>query len=284
MINFDRVSFGYSRRKLVLEDLSMQLSPGHIYGLLGKNGAGKSSLLRTMAGLLFPLTGNITVNGYEPHKRQPAFLQNVFFLPEEIYLPSVPLDRYLNTMAPFYPNFDEEFFRKTIGEFDIPAGNKLTDMSYGQKKKVLIAFALATNTDVLLMDEPTNGLDIPSKGQFRRVVSAALHPDRLMLISTHQVRDLDNLIDNVIILDDRKIVLQHSLEEVSERLYFGTLPTLDGSELYSEPSLRGYKTVRENLTQEESRVELEHLFNAAAAHPKRIETLFATTPVYQPKS
>ncbi len=157
-------------------------------------------------------------------------------------------------------------------------------MSYGQKKKVLIAFALATNTDVLLMDEPTNGLDIPSKGQFRRVVSAALHPDRLLLISTHQVRDLDNLIDNVIILDDRKIVLQHSLEEVSERLHFGTRPTLDGSELYSEPSLHGHKTVRENLTQEESRVELEQLFAAVAGHPERIKALFNKTVAYQPKN
>jgi ABC-2 type transport system ATP-binding protein len=211
-------------------------------------------------------------------------LQGIFFLPEEIYLPAVKLDRCLSTMAPFYPNFDEDFFRRSIGEFDIPTGNKLTDMSYGQKKKVLIAFALATNTDVLLMDEPTNGLDIPSKGQFRRVVSTALHPDRLMLISTHQVRDIDNLIDHVIILDDRKIVLQHSLEDISERLHFGTYPTLDGSELYSEPTLRGYKAVRENLAQEESRVELEYLFNAAAAHPARIKALFATTPVYQPKS
>lgn len=284
MIQFDHVSFGYSRRKLVLEDLSLQLSPGHIYGLLGKNGAGKSSLLRTMAGLLFPLAGKIAVNGYEPGQRQPAFLQNVFFLPEEIYLPAVTLDRYLSTMAPFYPNFDEELFRTYIGEFDIPAGNKLTDLSYGQKKKVLIAFALATNTDVLLMDEPTNGLDIPSKGQFRRIVSAALHPDCLLLISTHQVRDLDNLIDNVIILDDRKVVLQHSLEEVSERLHFGTRSALDGSELYSEPSLHGHKTVRENLTQEESRVELEQLFAAVAGHPARIAALFKTTVAYQPKN
>jgi ABC-2 type transport system ATP-binding protein len=219
MIQFDHVSFGYSRRKLVLEDLSTQLLPGHIYGLLGKNGAGKSSLLRTIAGLLFPLEGKIEVNGYEPRQRQPAFLQNVFFIPEKIFLPSVTIDRYLSSLAPFYPNFDEELFRTYIGEFDIPTGNKLTDMLYGQKKKVLIAFTLATNTDVLLMDEPTNGLDIPSKGQFRRIVSSALRPDRLMVISTHQVRDLDNLIDTIMIVDEHKIVMQHSLEEIAEQLH-----------------------------------------------------------------
>ena len=180
-------------------------------------------------------------------------------------------------MAPFYPKFDEQQFRGYIAELDIPEGNKLTGMSYGQKKKVLIAFALATNTRVLIMDEPTNGLDIPSKSQFRRLVSSALDKDRLVLISTHQVRDLDNLIDAIIILEDSKILIQHSLDTVAERLCFGTLPSIeyDNRVLYSEPSLRGYKAVFENSTQEESRVDLEHLFNAVLENPQRISQIFA---------
>lgn len=276
MIQFDSVSFGYSKHKLLFENLSMQLQPGHIYGLLGKNGAGKSSLLRNMAGLLFPLKGKIAVNGYEPRQRLPAFLQDVFFIPEEIYLPSVTVDQYAGTYAPFYPRFDESQFLRYLAEFDIPEGNKLTGMSFGQKKKVLTAFALATNTRVLIMDEPTNGLDIPSKSQFRKIVSAALRPDRLILISTHQVRDLDNLIDHIIILDDHKIVLQHSLEAVSERLHFGTRQYIenDAHVLYAEPSLRGYNAVTENHEQEESRVDLEQLFNAVMQNPARIRQLF----------
>lgn len=277
MIHLNQVSFGYGKRKKLFENLDLHLDAGHIYGLLGKNGAGKSSLLRNMAGLLFPIAGNIEVANYEPRKRQPAFLQDIFFLPEEIYLPSVTVDKYLSLMAPFYPKFDEQLFRGYIAELDIPEGNKLTGMSYGQKKKVLIAFALATNTRVLIMDEPTNGLDIPSKSQFRRLVSSALDKDRLILISTHQVRDLDNLIDAIVILEDSKIMIKHSLDTVAERLCFGELPSIEYDErvLYSEPSLRGYKAVFENSTQEESRVDLEHLFNAVLENPGRISKIFA---------
>ncbi|SDG73444.1 ABC-2 type transport system ATP-binding protein [Dyadobacter soli] len=277
MIHLNQVSFGYGKRKKLFENLNLNLEAGHIYGLLGKNGAGKSSLLRNMAGLLFPTGGKIEVAGYEPRKRQPAFLQDVFFLPEEIYLPSVTVDKYLSLMAPFYPKFDEQLFRAYIAELDIPEGNKLTSMSYGQKKKVLIAFALATNTRVLIMDEPTNGLDIPSKSQFRRLVSSALDKDRLILISTHQVRDLDNLIDAIIILEDSKILIQHGLDTISERLCFGELPSIELDErvIYSEPSLRGYRAVFENSTQEESRVDLEHLFNAVIENPSRISKIFA---------
>ena len=276
MIQLDRISFGYNKHKKLFENLSMTLQPGHIYGLLGKNGAGKSSLLRNMAGLLYPLSGKINVNGYEPKNRQPAFLQDLFFIPEEIYLPTVTIDQYLKILAPFYPKFNEQQFRKYIAEFDIPEKNKLTGMSYGQKKKVLTAFALATNTKVLLMDEPTNGLDIPSKSQFRKIVSSALEPDRLILISTHQVRDLDNLIDGIIILEDSKILIQHSLDVVAERLHFGILPSIefDSRVLYSEPSLRGYKAVIENSDHEDSRVDLEQLFNAVIENPLRIKKIF----------
>lgn len=280
MIHLDRVSFGYSKRKKLFEDLTMKLEPGHIYGLLGKNGAGKSSLLRNMAGLLYPLEGKIEVAGYEPRKRQPAFLQDLFFIPEEIYLPSVTMQQYLNTFAPFYPHFNEEQFNSYIGEFDIPKGNKLTGMSYGQKKKVLIAFSLATNTKVLLMDEPTNGLDIPSKSQFRKIVSSALDTDRTIMISTHQTRDLDNLIDSIIIIEDSEILIQHSLEEVAERLCFETLASVDQDErvLYAEPSLRGYKAVTENYEKEDSRVDLEQLFNAVIGNRDRIKKIFEGRP------
>ncbi|KQS33776.1 ATP-binding cassette domain-containing protein [Dyadobacter sp. Leaf189] len=277
MIHLDGISFGYSKHHKLFEDLSLNLNSGHIYGLLGKNGAGKSSLLRNMAGLLFPLQGKITVAGYEPRKRQPAFLQDVFFIPEEIYLPSVTIEKYLDMLAPFYPRFDEKQFRGYITELDIPEKNKLTGMSYGQRKKVLIAFALAANTRVLIMDEPTNGLDIPSKSQFRRLVSSVLDKDRLILISTHQVRDLDNLIDSIIILENSQILLQHSLDVVTERLCFGTLSSveMDSRVLYSEPSLRGYRAVFENSDQEDSRVDLEQLFNAVMENPARIRSIFS---------
>jgi ABC-2 type transport system ATP-binding protein len=184
--------------------------------------------------------------------------------------------QYVTTLAPFYPQFNHSQFKYYLTEFDIPATHSLTALSYGQKKKVLIAFGLATNTKVLIMDEPTNGLDIPSKGQFRKLVSSVLDTDRVVLISTHQVRDLDNLIDSVIILEESEILLNHSLEVISERLRFATLigASTDERVLYAEPSLRGHAVVMENDDGEESRVDLERLFNAVMANPERIRQLF----------
>ena len=278
MVQLDQLSFGYTRHHRLFDGLNLTLEPGHIYGLLGKNGAGKSSLLRNMVGLLYPDSGRIEVAGYSPRKRQPAFLQAVYFIPEEIYLPAVTIAKYLATQAPFYPNFHEQQFRYYLTEFDVPFDHTINGLSFGQRKKVLIAFALACNTSVLVMDEPTNGLDIPSKSQFRKLVASVLQDDRIILISTHQVRDLDNLIDSVIVLEDSEILLHHRLDDISERLRFATLSSAEDDQrvLYAEPSLQGYTVVMENSEQQESKVDLERLFNAAIKNPERIRQLFTT--------
>ncbi|MFC5407993.1 ATP-binding cassette domain-containing protein [Larkinella bovis] len=276
MISIKNLTFGYSPKKIMFRDLNLSLQPGNIYGLLGKNGAGKSSLLRLMGGLLYPTAGTVSVAGHTPARREPAFLQEIAFIPEEIYLPTISLNRFIDTMGPFYPKFDESQFRKYLDEFDVPTDQKLTALSYGQKKKITICFGLATNTRVLIMDEPTNGLDIPSKSQFRKVVSSALAPDRLILISTHQVRDLDHLIDGIIIIDESEILLNHSLVDIGDRLMFSTLSTVTEADrvLYAEPSLRGYSVVMENLDQEDSKVDLERLFNAVVTNRAGIKNLF----------
>ncbi|WP_338871918.1 ABC transporter ATP-binding protein [Spirosoma sp. SC4-14] len=274
MIHLTNVTFGYNRRQPLFQNLNISLQPGTIYGLLGKNGAGKSSLLRLMGGLLYPTSGQLTVAGFEPRKRLPAFLQELYFIPEEIYLPAISIQRYIDTLGPFYPNFDEAQFRQYLTDFDIPQHQKLTAMSYGQKKKVIISFGLATNTRILIMDEPTNGLDIPSKKQFRKVVSSVVDTDRLLLISTHQVRDLDNLIDAVIILDDSEVLLNHSLADIGHRLLFNTVSAVTEPVLYAEPSLRGHAVVMENRMQEDSKVDLERLFNTTISNRERIKVLF----------
>lgn len=184
MIFFNQVCFGYNSRKLLFNNINMQLPSGHIYGLLGKNGEGKSSLLRNMAGLLFPTSGSIQVDGFKPGKREAAFLQDLFFLPEEIYLPSITPQKFSDYYGCFYPKYNSRQFLANLHAFDIPLENSMDQMSYGQQKKVLIAFALAANTKFLLMDEPTNGLDIPSKSQFRKLVAAAFDEDKVILIST----------------------------------------------------------------------------------------------------
>ena len=163
MIDVENLSFGYKRKKLLYKNLSLKLEAGSIYGLLGKNGAGKSTLLKNFIGLLFPTDGNLTVNGFEPKRRSPAFLETIYFIPEEVYVPPVSVERYKNLFAPFYSSFDENKFYSYLEHLDVKDNGKLTSLSFGQQKKFIIAFALACNTKVLLLDEPTNGLDIHLK-------------------------------------------------------------------------------------------------------------------------
>ena len=280
MIQLEQLGFGYQKKVNLFSNLSLELKAGHIYGLLGRNGAGKSSLLRLVCGLLFPKSGRLSVEGLIPKKRQPALLEQLFFLPEEIYLPEVSIRRYEKIYAPFYPHYNTEQFHYYLKEFDVDANAELFGLSFGQKKKALIAFALACNTRLLIMDEPTNGLDIPSKSKFKKMLASLANEDRLMLVSTHQVQDLENLIDSLIILEDSRILLHRSLDEIAQKLHFGNLSTTEGNEqvLYAEAGLQGYAVVMENATQQESKVNLEQLFQATLENPERIQRIMEQKP------
>lgn len=277
MIHIQNLHFSY-RRKIVFDALSLQFHPGHVYGLLGRNGTGKSTLLRNIAGLLYPKKGTITVGGHIPIRREPEFLQDIFMVPEEFYLPNISIEQFLKHQAPFYAKFHHEQFNKYIKLFDIPWQSTLQDMSYGQKKKVLISFALATNARFLLMDEPTNGLDIASKSQFRKVLAEALDEDRCIIVSTHQVKDLENLIDRITIIDDGRILFDQNVEDISKKLSFrfsyNNAEAKDA--LYSESSLRGNVIVAPNDTGEESKLDLELLYKAIVTNGDRITSLFQT--------
>ena len=274
MIKINNLNFGYRKNNLLFKNLSMQLSAGHIYGLLGKNGAGKSTLLKNMAGLVYAESGTVDVLGFDPAKRQPSLLNQICFIPEEFYLPAVKINAYVKANAAFYPNFDHDYFTALLAEFDIPVGQKLIDMSYGQKKKVIISFGLATQAKFIIMDEPTNGLDIPSKAQFRKIMASALTEDRCIIISTHQVRDLDNLIDTVIMLDENSVALKASVEEITNKLCFKRVKELDDTVIYAEPSLSGYNAVIANYHQEDSKLDIELLFNAVLAEKNKLKPIF----------
>ena len=278
MIEVRNLSFGYKKRKLLYRDLNLSLPVGSIYGLLGKNGAGKSTLLKNFMGLLFPTGGNLLVNGYVPKKRLPSFLATIYFIPEEVYVPSLTISGYKKLVAPFYPLFNEELFYSYLDLLDVHDKGKLKTLSFGQQKKFVIAFALACNTSILLLDEPTNGLDIPSKIKFRKLISSVFTDDKMIFISTHQVRDLDNLIDNVIIVDNGELLLQASIEEVSKKLSFKIVDELpnENEVLYTETSLKGHSIVVENKTAEESKVNLEYLFNAVTGNPAKTKSIFHT--------
>ena len=277
MIQLQNLEFSYSKKASLLSNLTLQLEAGRIHGLLGKNGEGKSTLLKLISGLVFPTQGQIEVMGFEPEKRQPEMLQEIFFLPEELPQLTLSVENYEKVYAPFYPNFSSAQFNEYLKEFDVDLKNSmLNKLSHGQKKKVMIAFGLAANTKLLLMDEPTNGLDIPSKGQFRRMVASAVNEDRCLIISTHQVRDLDSLIDSIIIMDRHEIVFNEPVENITKKLLFKVADRNETDEtvIYSEDSLRGLYQVKENTTGEESKLDIELLFNAIFTDKKRIMNLF----------
>ena len=275
MIRIQNLSFAY-KKKPVFKGLNLQFGAGHVYGLLGKNGTGKSSLLRNIAGLLQPQNGQISVNGFTPFERQPVFLEDVFLVPEEFYLPDISVQNFIEHHAPFYPRFDSNRFRNYMTVFEIPADSTLQNMSYGQKKKVLISFALATRAKVLLMDEPTNGLDILSKSQFRKILAEALDEERCIIISTHQVKDLENLIDRITIIDDGKILFDETIEDITRKLSFRFAWNDEDriNALYSESLLRGHVVVAPNTGEEESKLDLELLYKAIVTNPGRITQLF----------
>jgi ABC-2 type transport system ATP-binding protein len=274
MVRIRNLHFGYSRRVLQLENLNLDLQRGRIYGLLGKNGAGKSTLLKNIVGLAFPLSGTCEVSGHAAALRRPDTLQDLFFLPEEVQAPAVTATELAASTGVFYPLFSEEAFLDYLRELEVPTHAKLTAMSFGQQKKALIAFALATNTGLLVLDEPTNGLDIPSKAQFRKLVARALGEERCVIVSTHQVRDLDSLIDTVLVLNQRRIVLNETIDQLSERLSFGTAPVgaPAADALYAEASVRGQQVIRPNHVGAYSKVDLELLFNSLTGSESAVAT------------
>ena len=277
MIEIKNLSFSYGWKEL-FQEMDLALQPGNIYGLLGLNGAGKSTLLRLMTGLLFPTNGTLTTLAYDPAKREPGLLSKLFVLPEELNAPAITDREYVRVRAPFYPDFDHDRLDRYLQEFDLPQRRKLTTLSYGQKKKFLLSFGLACNASVVMLDEPTNGLDIPSKGLFRRLIAEALTDQQIFIISTHQVRDVDSLIDPIVILHEGTVLFNQTLAQVTSQIRIShstTRPDRNAEELlYSEPTVGGFSAVWKDENAADGQVDLEVLFKAVIASPEIFSSLF----------
>ena len=235
MIDISNVTFEYRKGKPVLKDFSLSFPQGGVYGLLGKNGTGKSTLLYLISGLLRPRYGEVRVDGMLSANRQPEMLREIFLVPEEYDLPSVSLKSYTRALKSFYPRFSDELLRKCIEVFDLEMDMQLGTLSMGQKKKVYMCVALATGTRVLLMDEPTNGLDILSKSQFRKAVVQGMEEDKTVLVSTHQVHDVERLLDHVTIINGNQVLLHGPLNEDNgpvdlEKLFIETVEGIHTSD------------------------------------------------------
>ncbi|MEM6764866.1 MAG: ABC transporter ATP-binding protein [Bacteroidota bacterium] len=278
MIRIHQLSFGYKKKQKLFEQLMLKAPEGNIYGLLGKNGAGKTTLLKLITGLLMPKEGEIEVLSAHPGKRQVDFLQDVFYIPEEFAAPALSIEQFIRAYAPFYPKFDSDQFSNYLTEFYIPTGQNMDKMSFGQKKKVMLSFGLASNSRLLILDEPTNGLDIPSKGQLRRVLANSISPERTFFISTHQVRDIANLIDPVIILDSGKVIFHQSMESIMSRLYFSLDSQVENTPevIHYERLPGGYSVVSKNTgSNMGTEVDLEVLFNAVMSNEHAFSEIFS---------
>ena len=293
MLQVENISFSYRKgRKEVLSDFSLSLEAGRVYGLLGKNGAGKSTLLYLMSGLLAPKRGRVMYHDTDMRRRLPVTLQDMFLVPEEFELPPISLVSYIELNSKFYPRFSKEdmvkylhFFRfskedmvKYLHFFEMDMDADLGALSMGQKKKIFMSFALATNTSLLLMDEPTNGLDIPGKSQFRKFLASGMSDDKTIVISTHQVRDIDKVLDHVLIMDNSRVLLDESTASICSKLFFleSDDRELAATALYTLPSVQGNFLMLPNTEGEESEINLELLFGAVLAEPGKIAEMFHT--------
>ena len=276
MLQINNISFGYNKKRgNVFSDFSLNLEAGNVYGLLGKNGAGKSTLIYLMTGLLTPQSGEALMDGVNVRERLPKTMSDLFLVPEEFDLPRLSIKQYVSINAPFYPNFSMEDMQRYLEIFEMSdyIDVNMHSMSMGQKKKVFMAFAFATNTRVLIMDEPTNGLDIPSKSQFRKLVTTGMSDDRMMLISTHQVRDISDILDHVVIIDNSKVLLNASFADVTSKLAFRPLRAGDEPLFVVQSPFGPLAAVRAE-SGEETVVDLEMLFNATLQNPAAINNLF----------
>lgn len=278
MIRIENISFAYRKgRKQVFRNFHADLNLGGIYGLLGKNGSGKSTLLQLMAGLISPSDGRILLDDKDMRNRSVTSLQKLFLVPEEFSMPAVSLDQYVRYMAPFYPRFSAETLKRALNCFELSEDLHLERLSMGQRKKAFVSFALAANTEWLLLDEPTNGLDIPGKSQFRKILVQEMNDERGVIISTHQVLDVEHLLDHVLVIDQGQMLLQKSVEEICEILSFvrTSEPEVLRWAIYQMPSLQGMSALLPNDDSRESNLDLELLFNALMEKREEVCRLFS---------
>lgn len=274
MIEIKDLAFSYGKTP-ILKSITTTLEEGRIYGLLGENGVGKTTLLTLLCGLKKVCSGSITTDGENPFDRTPTLLQNQFYLPDEVLPVAMKAECFAKERGAFWPDYDHAKFLEIMKEFENDPAKKMNQMSAGQLKKTYISLALACGCKYIFMDEPTNGLDIPSKTQFRSAIMKYTSDDSTIVISTHQVRDLENIIDPIIILDRQDVLLNASVEEITSKLYFDYGTQLHPESLYSEQLPGGFIQFYPNSTGEDSKINVEALFNAVHKNKDLIKGMFS---------
>lgn len=276
MITVNNLDFGYQKSKLIFNNLNIEIKEGGIYGLLGQNGVGKSTLLHLICGMLTPCSGKVLFDEQDVRKRLPSTLCETFIVPEEFDLPKITMEEYCKINAPFYPNFSVDDLKANLATFDLNYEQNLGKLSLGQKKKAFMCFALACNTKLLIMDEPSNGLDIMSKVQFRRFISSHMTDDRIIIISTHQVHDVELILDHLLVLNNNEMVINSPIYNITEKLKFITASDViePGKVLFTSKTIGGtsYISLR-NEDDEETEINLESLFMFCLSEPEKVKSI-----------
>ena len=256
MIKLTNLEAGYKQKNPVLSAISTQIEAGNIYGLLGSNGVGKTTLLHTIAGVLEPLAGEVDVMGHTPSAHTRQFFEQIYYITDEVELPAMSLEGYIGTYAKFRPGFSREQMQDYLQRMNFTFGVRLNKLSLGNRKKFVIAYALACNTPLLLMDEPTNGLDIESKRQLRSILASLDMSNRAIIISTHQIADLEQMLSHILIIKDKQLIISTSLDNAAQRLAFGRVGE------FAEPLfVDGLRVIAQN-SGEYSNLDLEMLYLA----------------------
>ena len=242
--------------KPIVRNLSIEVPDLKFSALLGANGSGKTTLMKTWAGALFPVSGRVDVFGSHPADRKADFLASAVYMPDEISFPQLSVAAFERVYGRFRPHFSHEDFGSYLNALDFSFGVRLDRLSTGNRKKFFIAFALACNPALLLMDEPTNGLDIESKKAFRRILASFDTTGRVVVVSTHQVADLNNLLSAVVVLRDGGIALNATFDAITEKLSFGGAS--DADVLYAD----GLRSISINRDGEYTDVDVESLYHA----------------------
>ena len=276
MISIQNLEFHYSKKRTLFNGLDLELQRGKIYGLLGNNGAGKSTLLKLLSGSLKPYSGAVEIDEFHSHQRNSALLEKVYLLQEENYLPNITLKQYVSAYSDFYPRFDIEKLKSCIDIFDVPMSSRLTEISFGQRKKFFLSFGMATNVDYLILDEPTNSLDVPSRSQFRKVLTSGFTDSQCVIVSTHNLFDFSHLFDNIIVIDSGRVVFHQDIEDIEKSLLF--LPANevdnDNSIIFSDTRYGEKICVLPNESAIEGSADIEILFKAVIEDAALINSCF----------
>ena len=205
-------------RKVAVDDVSFTIPKGRVFGLLGHNGAGKTTLMKALVGLL-PAHGRLSVLGVDPAKQRVALLEKLAYIPDVAILPGwARVGELITLMGGLHPRFSADRARALLKRTSVSLADKVKSLSKGMTVQVHLALVAAIDAQLMILDEPTLGLDVLSRKAFyEMLIDEWCDGERSVLISTHQVEEIEGLLSDVIMLNEGRLVLSISLEEMDRR-------------------------------------------------------------------